>query len=356
MSKRKVSFEVGSGDQEDVQLDQVGANGAGGPGSRFKGRHSLDSDEEDEDDERDTKKYDILANEDIEGQELATIDYDEGIKITPFNLEEEMEEGHFDAEGNYFLKKEGVIRDNWLDNIDWVRVQQRPQQRGLEDETTEPPTDVRTLLENILEMLKPGETVATAIRRLGGGARKAAGSSRPWQAKKKRKREREPAKSGGEEEEEEAGEGQQLAQRRERLDRLTGLADQMVAWGDFEIYQDTYEKLNYRLKKAQPRQPKPTATSDTLDMFAEQIDESKLKTREEAPAENEIFPTGLSEVMWEYKWENTNDAELYGPFSSSQMQDWVDQDYFRDGVYCRKVGEPHSLFYSSRRIDFDLYT
>lgn len=54
------------------------------------------------------------------GQEGATIDYDEGVSITPFNLEEEMEEGHFDSEGNYFIKKEKEIKDNWLDNIDWV--------------------------------------------------------------------------------------------------------------------------------------------------------------------------------------------------------------------------------------------
>lgn len=51
---------------------------------------------------------------------MATIDCDEGVPITPFNLKEEMEEGHFDAEGNYFIKKDADIRDNWLDNIDWV--------------------------------------------------------------------------------------------------------------------------------------------------------------------------------------------------------------------------------------------
>lgn len=54
------------------------------------------------------------------GQEGATIDCDEGVPITPFNLEEEMQEGHFDSEGNYFIKKDQEIRDNWLDNIDWV--------------------------------------------------------------------------------------------------------------------------------------------------------------------------------------------------------------------------------------------
>lgn len=38
-----------------------------GPGSRFKGKHSLDSDEEDEDDDAKSSKYDILASDDVEG-------------------------------------------------------------------------------------------------------------------------------------------------------------------------------------------------------------------------------------------------------------------------------------------------
>lgn len=47
--------------------------GAGGPGSRFKGKHSLDSDEEDDDDEG-SSKYDILASEDVEGKLYPRID------------------------------------------------------------------------------------------------------------------------------------------------------------------------------------------------------------------------------------------------------------------------------------------
>lgn len=38
-----------------------------GPGSRFKGKHSLDSDEEDEGDDTHSSKYDILASDDVEG-------------------------------------------------------------------------------------------------------------------------------------------------------------------------------------------------------------------------------------------------------------------------------------------------
>jgi len=37
-------------------------------------------------------------------------------------MKEELEEGHFDKDGHYLWKKEKQVRDNWLDNIDWVQV------------------------------------------------------------------------------------------------------------------------------------------------------------------------------------------------------------------------------------------
>jgi CD2 antigen cytoplasmic tail-binding protein 2 len=37
-------------------------------------------------------------------------------------MKEELEEGHFDKEGHYHWKKEKELRDNWLDNIDWLKV------------------------------------------------------------------------------------------------------------------------------------------------------------------------------------------------------------------------------------------
>lgn len=44
------------------------------------------------------------------------------VGFTAFNMKEELEEGHFDKDGHYLWKKEKQIRDNWLDNIDWVQV------------------------------------------------------------------------------------------------------------------------------------------------------------------------------------------------------------------------------------------
>ncbi|XP_036773575.2 CD2 antigen cytoplasmic tail-binding protein 2 isoform X1 [Manis pentadactyla] len=300
MPKRKVTFQ-GVGDEEDEivvpkkLLDPVA--GAGGPGSRFKGKHSLDSDEEEEEG---SSKYDILASEDVEGQEAATLPSEGGVRITPFNLQEEMEEGHFDADGNYYLNRDAQIQDSWLDNIDWVKIRERaPDQRLLSDSEEEDnlgrtPMSAQALLEGLLELLLPRETVAGALRRLGargGGRGGIRGPGRPNSP--------------------------------QRLERLTGLADQMVAWGDLGVYQETRERLAMRLKGLGCRTqgpPDPTP-SPSLDMFAEEVAEGELETPTPVQrGEAELSGDGLVDVMWEYKWENTSDAELYGPFTSTQMQ------------------------------------
>jgi len=62
------------------------------------------------------------------------------------------------------------------------------------------------------------------------------------------------------------------------------------------------------------------------------------------------------EVLWQYKWENKEDAELFGPFTSTQMFEWTRDDYFPDGVFVRKMSTaPDGNFYSSKRLDFELY-
>ena len=40
------------------------------------------------------------------GQEEGDVNYEEGIQFTPFNMKEEMEEGHFNQEGMYIFNKE----------------------------------------------------------------------------------------------------------------------------------------------------------------------------------------------------------------------------------------------------------
>ncbi|KAK3083991.1 hypothetical protein FSP39_006385 [Pinctada imbricata] len=141
-----------------------------------------------------------------------------------------------------------------------------------------------------------------------------------------------------------------------------------------EVYEMTYEKINYTLKKSEPtatRIPEGTNDDDALDMFAENFDnekpndktveESKEKTDKDNTENNtgnekeeKDAPPESDAVMWEYKWEDKDDAEIHGPFTSSQMLQWSEEDYFPKGVYVRKTNKD-AQFYNSRRIDFELY-
>lgn len=144
------------------------------------------------------------------------------------------------------------------------------------------PLDKKALLEGMVDLLQPGETVARAIQRLGdkGGPKGSGRQRRPWS----RLREEEPA---------EEGEKPGSPERKEQLERLSGLADQMVARGVYEIYQETREKLALRLRALEAPPGVSNAAEPELDMFAEDIDEAKLG--EKTPAGEQ--PVGIEDCI-----------------------------------------------------------
>ena len=106
--------------------------------------------------------------------------------MTPFNLDEEMEEGRFDSEGNYYTFREEEVTDNWLTDIDWSNVDEQGEmlserkkgdwrkflltKEKLKDHS-QSETDIAILtksecLSRIVCLLKPRETVAQALKRL----------------------------------------------------------------------------------------------------------------------------------------------------------------------------------------------
>lgn len=119
------------------------------------------------------------------------------------------------------------------------------------------------LMEAVVELLLPGETVTAGLRRLGGlGGRK----------KGKLKPETKPT--------------EEVKRDTEKLERLTALADRLVGSGMFEIYQQTYEKLAYLMKNIKNKQPaarqKTSGDEDhELDMFADEFDETQAGKAEE---------------------------------------------------------------------------
>ena len=134
---------------------------------------------------------------------------------------------------------------------------------------------------------------------------------------------------------------------KDNLLKLTEFADSLLQQGDFEIYSKTFERLNVELKREEEKFQDADDDDELEKAFAQSSNEPGTKTTEGTVP-------NVDEVMWEYKWEQSDDAQLYGPYSNSCMISWKEQGFFKDGVLCRKIGSTGS-FYNSRRLDFDLY-
>ncbi|GLJ46783.1 hypothetical protein SUGI_0986680 [Cryptomeria japonica] len=106
------------------------------------------------------------AEEDYEDDEALE---DDGIKIEPFNLKQEREEGYFDSEGNYVEYGNGnEIKDAWLDSVEvdtrfadeHLEIQERDNDQELSS------LEVGKIKRRIANTLQPGETVLHALRRM----------------------------------------------------------------------------------------------------------------------------------------------------------------------------------------------
>ncbi|XP_044765071.1 CD2 antigen cytoplasmic tail-binding protein 2 homolog isoform X2 [Coccinella septempunctata] len=193
--------------------------------------HTLDSDEEDE-----VKDTGVLHLDDIEGQEDGMSRQEEGHRMTAFNMKEEMGEGHFDKNGHFIWKNEEEIRDNWLDNVDWHKIKNDPSSQynlienavglGEDSDSSDEAFDETKNYQEMLNFMKPGETVNKALNRLGGKNKKLSSVERL-----KRK------KAGT------------LVENQDVI-KLTALAnDNLTAMGNMNIYQETYESISKKIFK-----------------------------------------------------------------------------------------------------------
>jgi len=271
------------------------------------------------------------------------------IQITPFNLKEEQEEGAFSKDGDFVWNKRDEIKDAWLDDVDWVKVkeksaaevQKEEEDAEAEDEANSQYDEV-TCYKQMVELMKPGESVAKALRRLGGGQKTQSASQR-WKKKKKTDVVEDPAEK----------------ENKENMLKLTGMADEILTRsGNMEIYEETYEGILFKVKSVEKKQTeKPTIPDNVdddaaLDMFADYLDGEKkedTETKSDSEAKKVVV---LNEVSWEFKWK-AEDGELHGPHDSQKMLDWQESGYFDAGVLVRKVGTEE--FWDSKRVDFELY-
>ncbi|CAL7947491.1 unnamed protein product [Xylocopa violacea] len=317
-------------------------------------KNSLDSDEEDDDANEDN--YNIMSDDEIEGAEEGPSAPETNVGFTAFNMKEELEEGHFDKQGHYLWNKEKEIRDNWLDNIDWMQIKpsstasvkkksESSKKHGLadsdsEDEGLDIMFNPTQFYKQILEYLQPGETVSKALCRLGKGKKRLSTADR-W----KRKQEKKPVEED---------------QNSISITKLTELANELLTrTGNMDIYQESYEQIKRKVEQGE-KHAHPSKQEAELDMYSDDFDvkeKAKLDGSESNVNEANNFAndeTKKEEIMWELKWSQDENAEVHGPHTSEQMHEWAKEGYFKSGAWVRRTGQ-NNQFYNAARVDFELY-
>lgn len=117
----------------------------------------------------------------------------------------------------------------------------------------------------MLELIKPGETVQKAIRRLGGSRSSSRSASNRWKKKK------DISESTVDESTDD--------ENYEKMQLLTRLADDIVHSGDMDIYQQTYEKMLYQVNLSSNGSGPSGISKSDLDMFGDDFDEKVDETK-----------------------------------------------------------------------------
>ncbi|RWS30190.1 CD2 antigen cytoplasmic tail-binding protein 2-like protein [Leptotrombidium deliense] len=168
-------------------------------------------------------KYDIESAFEAKERECAAVD--EHIGFTAFNMDDELEEGHFDDEGTFIFRRDKEqLADWWIDNVDRSQLAEVKHKENKDDDC-EPEIDLKKCYAEIVDFMIPHETVANAIQRLGKINKNT--------QKDKQKRQSEESVSD------------ERAKVREKLSQIISLADRILQTGDTDVYEKTYEQIVY---------------------------------------------------------------------------------------------------------------
>jgi CD2 antigen cytoplasmic tail-binding protein 2 len=290
--------------------------------------------------------------DDIEGEEAGDtfVNAEEEVKFTPFNMREELEEGHFDKNGHYHFKKGEDHLDNWLDDIDWVKVKKNENYRKKyytadgeyssdeEEAVEETKIDHLASFKEILTVMQRGESINAALQRLNKSKIKVTTAQR-WKMKKQGI----------------------VDESSEMITKVTGIVNEILTkTGNMNVYELTYEQIEHKIKEMEDKKDAGSSKAADLDMYADDFDEKeqgklsdKSVTFKLPESTAKVMSDEEPKLMWEYKLTSDENDKILGPFSTEQMAKKMDDGDFKETVYVRKVGDER--FYSSARIDFDLY-
>ncbi|KAH7492076.1 hypothetical protein PRIC1_002450 [Phytophthora ramorum] len=209
--------------------------------------------------------------------------------MTAFNMEEEKDEGHFDAKGNFVWDDEAkkVQEEAWLDSVSEQQMgaaKNAKSRRDFRDEQAEETLTAEVANQTLATLLQPRETVLQALKRLGS---KKAARVKPGS---KRKQRTEPT---------------QTPEEKKLFEQVTEAADFLMRSGEVDVYSQMKEEFVPEEELLAQRR---------REQFS---DENEAKCEENPPKQ---------EVMWEYK---AADGQIHGPYPTSSFVAWQQQGYFK---------------------------
>ncbi|GAA6059417.1 hypothetical protein JCM10212_003649 [Sporobolomyces blumeae] len=360
-------------------------------GQEFSKRDMRDDDDDDgaemddddgEEDEEDYDPVDDHANDD-DAPRGRRSKKGMGFQLSSFNMKEELNEGRFSADGSYVANAVDPLaaHDSWLSGVSKheIRLAREAKERMDRKQREQDERDARLqrgdegltqvrddCLIGLVGEVRPRETVANALNRLGRGKKRA----EQFLARVEATPDDAPARAAA------AATGLDAASLRAsiarytaKIDRLTHFASTLLSThGELEIYDQRHDDIVQTLKsEGAVRRDWAPASASKEEVILEEKEERawrevERRDKEQArggggeeqaprttttrdgrsrvvisrPAATTSAPgpsaSSASEQFY-YKWNPPapgQPAEPYGPYSRTDLESWISQGYFGD--------------------------
>ncbi|SGY40767.1 BQ5605_C003g02419 [Microbotryum silenes-dioicae] len=347
-SKKKEFLEMG-----DIEGQEFG-----------KGEDEEEGQEQDgaeEDEEEEYALEDDLANDD-DAPRSRRSKKGMGYQLSSFNMADELNEGRFSADGTYVRNNDDPLatHDKWLDGVSKASIRAARESKKRMDEQARKKEEEEArgaeamaqqrddCLIGLLSLVRPGESITMALNRLGKRRRKVA-----KKVVRPKVRDGDEAMdldeqtttssevSKGKQREEEEAEDVDPAVK--MIDRITYLASTLLAQGELEIYDTSYEAIIQTLKEegAVRREWVPPVDPDIAKEEEEERLASLAQPRRGLIARPNVVtarpssstPQAVATAVnpngrkFFYKWKVPQADQVpnqeYGPFGTEEIETWI---------------------------------
>lgn len=214
-------------------------------------------------------------------------------KLESFNLQDDLEEGQFDEEGNFIRSAEdsAAHQDQWLNDIskkdiNKAREAHRKRVDSKEDQVDEiMPKSV--VISNLIGLLDIGESPLEALQRI-------------HKLSKSKKKERDDSDL------------------KHEIEKITEFTDKLMQMGVDDIYERTREELSRDYRRE----------------TGENYEDPRKRKRSSSPD-----VTISNSVQWKFKWSLDTSEETHGPYSTEEMMSWYEHGYFDEQVVVKRSAE-----------------